>query len=80
MTNKYTTDDLISMLRNPYGRNLDFKEVRQAAADKLEALQHIANAANSLSDAIAEFGVGPAAVGEAVQVLDHWLVRVGYDK
>jgi hypothetical protein len=78
MTSKYSTNDLISMLRNPYSRNLDFKEVRQAAADKLEALQHIANAASVLSNAIARSGTDTTAVNESVRALDFLLA--GYDK
>ena len=78
MTDKYSTNDLISFLRNPYGHNLDFKEVRQAAADKLEALQHIANAANSLSNAIARSGADSTAVNESVRALDFLLA--GHDK
>jgi hypothetical protein len=78
MTSKYSTDDLISMLRNSYGHDLGFREFRLAAADKLEALQRIANVASVLSNAIARSGVDSTAVNESVRALDFLLA--GYDK
>lgn len=53
------------------------KETAELIAS-IPLLKATARAANALSDAIAEFGADPVAIGESVQALDYWLAKLGY--